>query len=792
MNRCAGFLASVVLLGSFSAFPVSEAAAHTTERVKFTCPVCGTEFISPVPTCTSGYGLTDELRVEDLVLQYRFHACPNCRFAGHSWDFQSKAQPDNPLKQAQVEALRKTADQRRAMVPSGPLYPAEKTMLLAASCEAMGVPPEVMAGVYMYATWLHDDAGEDALAAAFRKKALASFEESLNRGQFEAEQDAWLVKYMRAALIRRLGDPAKALPMYEALAEELRAAQEVFTRLGDPCWVRALWGAPLPPRFPKPWWPGPSGPAFEISPLEDEEQQVEEEEKPQDKKTEKGEQEEAPPLEPPKPQTPEEILSDLKYYAHSFQEHVLLGMARARQEKLGESEGRRLALKGDYYDRQAFLETWGGSKSRETDKAIDEILANPLGRDRYAPVAQPMKTWLTSLDMRLASDLRSDLDEVNPSRRAASLAQWRKSAAEGPDADPYGLSCAVFDLAEERSPEAVAALMKDFQDHLSWYASKGYRANGMALARRPAEATALAKKSLDELLAGKADTATVLVTLQPLHYIDSAESLALLRRAAACNAENVRLAALQYLVIKRDPGAKDRLLEVLPEAPRRDSDTLEPGEGQVQRALVRSVTKEDYEKLERLARNPPKVFRQDEAAAGPPLWLLAAMASADPARGMPAYEARIDKDIRELVAATEEARKPGKKAREREQEARSILYRLYDAANLLYLPRTGPYMAAALNQDHLKIGWEHEKELAILYLGRAAAQDQADVLAALVTRPVPVSMKLELINASRSIKIRGMDEALRRWSTSANKELAAAAKEALEAGRMRRQSATAR
>jgi len=792
MNRCAGFLAAVVLLGSFSAFPVSEAAAHTTERVKFTCPVCGTAFISPVPMSGWTFGLTDEFRVKDWVLQYRFHVCPNCRFAGQCWDFLSKAQPENPLEQAQVEALRKTADRRRAMAPSGPLYPAEKAVLQAASCEAIGVPPDVMGGVYMYAAWLHDDAGEDALAAGFRKKALASFEESLKRGRIEAEQDAWLVKCVRAALTRRLGEPAKALEMYEALVEELWMAAEVFARLGN-CNLR---GAPLPPRSTKPWWPGSGGPAivFEASPLEDEGEQAEEEGKPQDKKTEKGKQEEAPPPEPPKPPTPEEILSDLKYYADSLQEQVLLGMARARQQKLGESEGRRFALKGSYYDRQAFLETWCGSNSRETAKAIDEILADPLGRGRYPPLTQPMKTWATTLDEKLANDLRSVLDEVNPSRRAASLAarvaQEHKAKEENPNSGDFNLWCAVQQLANETSPEAAAALLKDLETHLPWYAKEPLHL-GKCLSCKPKAVAALAARLLDELAAGKGDAGAVEFMLDTLSCLDTNESLVLLRRAAACNAGNVRLAAIQYLVIKRDPGAKDRLLEVLPEAPRRDIDTFEPGEGQVQRALVRLVTKEDYEKLERLARNPPKVFRQDRAAAGPPLWLLAAMASADPARGIPAYEARIDKDIRELVAATENARKSGKKAREREQKARSILYRLYDVANLLYLPRTGPYMAAALNQDHLKIGWEHEKELAILYLGRAAAQDQAEALAALVARPVPVSMKLELINASRSIKIRGMDEALRRWSTSANKELAAAAKEALEAGPMRRQSATA-
>lgn len=814
MNRCTGFLAAVVLLTSSFAFPVTEAAAHTVVRVRFTCPVCGTAFVSPVPMSGSTFGLTDEFRVKDWVLQYHSHACPNCRFAGQCWDFKSKVQPETQLDPAQIEVLRKTADQRRAMVPSGPLYPAEKAAVQAASYEALGTAPDAMGRAYMYAAWMYDDAGEDALAEGYRKKALASFEQSLKDGQFEAEEQAWIVKCTRAALTRRLGDPAKALALYEALDEELRAATEVLTRLEDPQWIRHLPDAPLPPRYHMPWWPGSSDPAivFEATPFKDEDGQVEEEGESQEKKIgkEKGEQKEAPPPEPPKPLTREEFLSDLKYCVCSLQEQVLLGMALARQQKLGEFQGRRFALRSGYYDRQAFLETWGGSNSRDTAKAIDEMLADPLGRGRYTPVAQPVKTWSTSLDERVSDDLRTALDEVNPSRRAANLAasvaKWRKIAAEGPDADPWGLWRAVHDLAEDGSPLAVAALMKDFQDHLSWYAKNGNGVGSMALARRPDEAKALAKKSLDELVAGKADTATVLVTLQPLQHIDSAESLALLRRAAACNAENVRLAALQYLVIKRDPGAKDRLLEVLPEAPRRDVDTLEPNQGQVQRALVRSVTKEDYEKLERLARNPPKLFGQDESAGGPPLWLLAAMASADPARGMPAYEARIDKDIRELLAATEDARKPGKKARQREQDARSVLYDLYEAADLLYLPRIGPHMAAALNQDHLKIGWEHEKELAIMYLGRAAAQAQADALAALVTRPVPVSMKLELINASRNIGIRGMDEALRRWSTSAHRELAAtyrwstlpnrrlaaAAKEALEAARKKPQSATVR
>ena len=788
MNRCAGFLAAAALLGSFLAFPLTEAAAHTTARVKFTCPVCCTAFISPVPMSGWTFGMTDEFRVKDWVLQYRFHVCPNCRFAGQCWDFLSKAQPENPLEQAQVEALRKTAEQRRAMVPSGPLYPAEKAVLQAASCEAIGASPDVMGGVYMYAAWLYDDAGEDALAAAFRKKALASFEESLKRGRFEAEQDAWLVKCVRAALTRRLGEPAKALAMYEALVQELWTAAEVLARLGD-CNLR---GAPLPPRSTKPWWPGSGGPAidFEATPFEDEEEQAEEKGKPQDKKTEKG-KEEAPPPEPPKPPTHEEFLSELKYYADSLQEPVLLGVARARQQKLGESKGRRFALDGSYYDRQAFLETWGGSNSRETAKAIDEILADPLGRGRYPPLTQPMKTWATTLDEKLANDLRTVLDGVNPSRRVASLAarvlQEHKAKEENPNSGDFNLWSAVRQLANETSPEAATALLNDIEAHLPWYA-KERPYLGECLSCKPSAVTEFAARLLDELAAGKGDAGAVEFMLGLLAFLDTKESLVLLRRAAACNAENVRLAALQYLFEKHDPGTKDRLLDMLVKwgkAPLLDVNS-------VSATLVHSVVREDYDKLQLLARKLRDTSEGKQQQDFTPLWLLAAMASADPARGMPAYEARIDKDIRELVAATEDARKPGKKAKEREQEARSILCRLYDAANLLYLPRIGPYMAAALNQDHLEIDWENEKAVAIIYLGRAAAQDQADALAALVARPVPVEMKLELIKAARNIKIRGMDEALRRWSASANKELAVAAKNALEAGRMRPQSATAR
>ncbi|MCL2640539.1 MAG: DUF2225 domain-containing protein, partial [Phycisphaerales bacterium] len=148
-----------------------EVRATTVGGMSLTCPACAEKFSSTFIGSSSSFGEDDEGRPISLgedTQKYRLHACPKCHYSGFGGDFKGEDVP----KGQQLADIRAVLAREGKAFPTGALWPLERAVVAEICMRAAKAEPWKIENLCMLGAWLADDAGEDALAAQWRDKAL--------------------------------------------------------------------------------------------------------------------------------------------------------------------------------------------------------------------------------------------------------------------------------------------------------------------------------------------------------------------------------------------------------------------------------------------------------------------------------------------------------------------------------------------------------------------------------------------------------------------------------------------
>ncbi|NLF30105.1 MAG: hypothetical protein GX591_04360 [Planctomycetes bacterium] len=687
----------------------------------FTCPLDGTRFTSSIVASWSGLGISDdEGRAAGIgdTTEFGLHICPRCGYAGFAGDFpheDDQGRPIQPLTPEEAEAVRAAlAGQGPPAVRPEAMFPLEKAAAAEVCYRARHRPPDAMAPLHILGAWLSDGAGEDALAETYRRKAV----EALQASAAAAEGSARCGRLCQAAaMLATLGQFDQAEALLASLAPEVDKG------------LRDEWA--------------------ELTRTD------------------------------PQPLLDDEASARLDAW-DGLKSRVAWLKMKLQHRRLTEARSRHRALTGTLEDKQAYIELHAATASPESRAAIAEMFHNPLGPEETERVRCGVWTQEFAighsrgrLDASLwAAGLIPWDFHGDPPPSTARLIEDLQAIQQGrSDLASYDHMVAVArQLAERDEPEAATALWTFFQADPAWFASHVRGAfedcDGVppanaaiyrVLAARPHQACELAERMLLGAGAGKAAA----VRLYPLAYIADAESLAVLKHALASDDLHVRIGAAKVLLFRGDDAG---VATIVQEAWR--NSTLVSLQHVLSGRIVQLAGPQHYEALVRLRdqwKTPPPDNDHPRGAI-PPVWILPAMAQADPGRGLAVYR----RWIAEQAAAPAETGDPASEGIPDYQRVAD----LRDAARLKYQPEIGRALARGLPMGDAG---------AIRTLAEAGEQAYVKEFAALLGRPTSLDVKVALIGASSKLDIPGAREALLHWSASRNRLLAAAAREALSA-----------
>jgi uncharacterized protein (DUF2225 family) len=195
----------------------------TLQPRKFTCPLCGDVFESPVIISTNSFGkLHSDLYKEasgEQPVCYFVHTCPDCGYSGFEGDFE-KQDFSFVFKDLVGQNITPEVKDRRSGT-YGNYY-------LAALCaEWRGAPPYVLARIYHMGAWCCRVSGKKDKEGLYLRKAAEYFEKALSSGDTPKENLS-VFTYLLGDIYRRLGEAEKARAWYG------RVEQAIKDSGGDP------------------------------------------------------------------------------------------------------------------------------------------------------------------------------------------------------------------------------------------------------------------------------------------------------------------------------------------------------------------------------------------------------------------------------------------------------------------------------------------------------------------------------------------------------------------------------
>lgn len=189
----------------------------TIQPQKFTCPLCGNVFESPIVISTNSFGkLHSDLYKEAAGAQpvcYFVHTCPGCGYTGYEGDFEP--QDFNFVFKDLVEQNITPEVKTRKVDLYGHFY-------LAALCaEWRGAPAYVLARIYHMGAWCCRIRGGKDKEKFYLGKAAEYFEKALSSSDTPKENIA-IFTYLVGDLHRRLGEAEKAKEWYGKVEQAIK------------------------------------------------------------------------------------------------------------------------------------------------------------------------------------------------------------------------------------------------------------------------------------------------------------------------------------------------------------------------------------------------------------------------------------------------------------------------------------------------------------------------------------------------------------------------------------------
>jgi len=670
--------------------------------------------------------------------------------------------------------------------------------------------------MYLMCAWMCDDAGEDALAAMYRTKAIDASKESLGDKTLKAADRFWR-RRLQWIIARNLGRDSEALKGMTDLHAEI----EQFIK------ARRKTLPPKPEGFDNADGKMP----YKLRNSDEDHGGLFEPDK-----SEK-------PLHPKTKARLRKIwkawldFDELESVARSIKYRKTLWLYKT----LRATKALALAMKGKYTERYVFTELFRSSNDFRIIAGIKAFVAKPLGE---RPKSSDSGDWMFD-EMRGSNKLRDIL--MYRSGTSAELHRFAKSYAssdvEDENApsltdlmlkraspeflvkrlkdkqhgfyvtldgdlgylrpDPFGGSDTAVDIVAElvrrQDADAIAALTADFAENLSCYAEKldDLREEVFPETKKhpmerdfswayPTETTdyfepfyrAIAR---DPKLAAEAASGVIyraytdedvpyadgVVGIMPLGYVKTEESRKLLIEASGMEEPAMAYAAAKCLLLRGDPAGKDAMINVILTHQLWDLPRDRAGDAFI--GMLKDKDATVLPKLKKLFLDNPEYTRllakneREVNGLGLPIRLVAALTRAEP-KQQGIYDAFLAR-----FAPPAEAPKDG-------SWASHFDYRHIDslaqAARMYYRPDIGKHIARLLD----RFADDEIAPMLIDALAAGGAADQLGTLAALLKRSVPIPVKAALIRASRKLDIPGMAEKLTEWSRSRNGQLAKLAK----------------
>ena len=175
------------------------APGYCAAEVKFTCPIDGAKFTSPV-----AYSITDEGVRRDLMqvngngkyYEHLVHQCPKCHYSGSQADFEEEFTEDQ--KKLVLRYLKKNARRKLDQV--------QENLVAAEIYDILGSADDAQADFYLYASYL---LSEKPARAEERKAYQLKSAELYATREFAADEESQKAKartlYLVAELYRRAG-----------------------------------------------------------------------------------------------------------------------------------------------------------------------------------------------------------------------------------------------------------------------------------------------------------------------------------------------------------------------------------------------------------------------------------------------------------------------------------------------------------------------------------------------------------------------------------------------------------
>ncbi|HQL72148.1 MAG TPA: hypothetical protein PLD58_03150 [Phycisphaerae bacterium] len=750
------FVAGVLAATALQAWATNEGG----ERI--VCPACKQPFEFIFIGSTSFGGSDQELRPRTLgedIQRMRINACPRCHYAGLGGMFQGRDVPRGET----MEAVRAALAREGRSLPAGPLWPLEKVAAAEICLRACKGGPEELLDLYMLGAWLADDAGEDALASGYRDKALRACARLTAAGRPPAGGGGWQAWYLHGLLLKRQG-------RLEQAATALRQGRDF---LGTQCDRLQKEHEDLRERARQ---AAASRPAAQTAPAGGALGDADEQEA--------------------KAQEAEMERQEMVFHVAGLCERACEVLAEVEMTRGGEDKAREMAAKGGFSERKVFARMFRASRDARTVATIQHILDQPLGtevarltpdkrehlqaeyRERLKWYLEP-PPWVETPEPEQPADeqaeVRQDLESIRMARLREGLIKREASPAltrpfRDDQAYPPGRKVSgaarfnsrdyVRMLAERETPQAGAALLDDLLRHTNLYLHGRQRDDAdepvvwQTMALAPEAALRAARTLLDRLARKELTAREAALGLRPLACVKTPAAAELLSEAAGHPEPAVAaraVLALAKLGQRRAAAVFVARLEALAD----EMPTLRSGSA---RALVKLIVREDYDQLVRAAGRLGEPGAMDPWRIALPRVVSAAIARADPARGRAQFEAMLAK------ASSQRG--------EYQMSDEEILFQL-------------AHLHCTDSMDR-RVGQVLRTQLgdlteALELAGAWAMSHHAEALAALVRRPVPLEIKMGLLeHVAGRFDVGGLEEAARRWAASRNKALAASARAALE------------
>ncbi len=189
----------------------------TLQPRKFTCPLCGNVFESPIVMSTNSFGrLHSDLYKEasgEQPVCYFVHTCPKCGYSGFEGDFER--QDFNFVFKSMVEQNITPGIKDKKINAYDNYY-------LAALCAGWrGAPFYVLARIYHMGAWCCRVKGDKEKERLYLGKAAEYFERALSAGDTPKENLA-IFTYLLGDIYRRLGEADKAKKWYGKVEQAIK------------------------------------------------------------------------------------------------------------------------------------------------------------------------------------------------------------------------------------------------------------------------------------------------------------------------------------------------------------------------------------------------------------------------------------------------------------------------------------------------------------------------------------------------------------------------------------------